>query len=36
MCCYDKILVNEAAYVIRGYVCLCGAQYNVFYNFNNA
>jgi hypothetical protein len=23
MCCYDKILVNVAAYVIPGYVCVC-------------
>ena len=23
MCCYDKILVNVAAYVIPGSVCVC-------------
>ena len=23
MCCYDKILVNVAAYVIPSYVCVC-------------
>jgi hypothetical protein len=23
MCCYDKILVNVAAYVIPGKVCVC-------------
>jgi hypothetical protein len=22
-CCYDKILVNVAAYVISGFVCVC-------------
>jgi hypothetical protein len=22
-CCYDKILVNVAAYVIPGYMCVC-------------
>jgi len=27
VCCYDKILVNVAVYVITGYVfaCVCGA-----------
>jgi len=24
VCCYDKILVNVAAYVIPGHVCVCG------------
>jgi hypothetical protein len=23
MCCYDKMLVNVAVYVIPGYVCVC-------------
>jgi len=23
MCCYDKILIYVAAYVIPGYVCVC-------------
>ena len=23
MCCYDKVLVDVAAYVIPGYVCVC-------------
>jgi len=23
MCCYDKILINVAAYVIPGLVCVC-------------
>jgi len=23
VCCYDKMLVNVAAYVIPGYVCVC-------------
>ena len=44
-CRYDQILVNVAAYVIPGYVCLwCAGQgmivttqyYIVFYHFNNS
>jgi len=23
VCCYDKMLVNVAVYVITGYVCVC-------------
>jgi hypothetical protein len=26
VCCYDKILVNVATYVIPGYVCVCGVS----------
>ena len=30
MCCYDKILVNVAAYVIPGQVCVrCGVNRNI-------
>jgi hypothetical protein len=31
MCCYDKILVNVAAYVISGCVCVCVCVYIYIY-----
>jgi hypothetical protein len=33
MCCYDKNLVNVAAYVIPGSVCVCVCDTMIYFTF---
>jgi hypothetical protein len=36
MCCYDKILINVATYVIPGWLCVwCGVNSNLSYRTKN-